>query len=116
MRRGGPVAGGRGEAVGDHAVEPALDGVELGRGFRGGVEAELLVEQGRAAVAFVALRGGPFFGGECAGRYGRNDPLAVSPLALLGGGIEVGLRCGNPAFALKVGDNRRIGFGAELLV
>ena len=58
MRGGWPVGGGGGEAAGDHAVEPGLDGVELGGGFRGGVEAELLVEERGGAVDAVAL-GGP---------------------------------------------------------
>ena len=83
MRRGGPVAGGRGEAVGDHAVEPALDGVELGRGFRGGVEAELLVEERGGAVASVALRVCPLFCG--VDRCGGRDPLAVAPCGVFAG-------------------------------
>ena len=99
MRRGGPVAGGRGEAVGDHAVEPALDGVELGRGFRGGVEAELLVEDRGGAVAAVALGGGPFFGG-----VGGQRLLHYRRLGH------------HPSLALKGGDNSGIGFGAELVV
>ena len=75
-----------------------------------------MVEESRWAVAAVALRISPFLGGVGAGRHGRNDPCAVDPLALLVGGIVGGLRCRNPALALKVGDDRGVGFGAELVV
>ena len=83
MRGGGPVAGRWGESAGDHRVEPALDGVELGGGFRGGVEAELLVEESRGAVASVALRVCPFLGG--VDRCGGRDPLTVAPCGVFGG-------------------------------
>ena len=80
---GGPVAGGGREAAGDHRVQPALHGVELGRGFRGGVEAEFLVKERGGAVAAVALRICPLLGG--VDRRGGGDPFAVAPCGVFAG-------------------------------
>jgi hypothetical protein len=77
VRGGGPVGGGGGEAGGNHAIKPCLRGGELGGGFPGGVEAELLVEKGRGAVAAVSLVVEPGFGG--VGGGGGDDPLALAP-------------------------------------
>lgn len=100
MRSGGPVAGGGREAAGNHAVEPCLDGGELGGGFRGGVEAELLVEERGGAVAAVALGGGPFLGG--VGEGGGLDPLAARPHGVVAGLGRGGLPLGG--FGVPGGD------------
>jgi len=109
VRGGGPVAGCGSEAAGDHAVEPLADGGELGGGFRGGVEAEFLVEERCGAVAAVTLRICPFLGG--VGGRGGCDPLAGAPCRVVAGlGWERGVVGG---FGVAVRGPCGEGFGRE---